>query len=214
MFMFKRNKELLNKLEKYLETAEKTIEVFFEAMEYIIEHGLDEHFLVLAQRVHQHESLCDDYRREIEHEMYEKSLLPETREDLLIIIESLDFIPNAAESVINMYKYQKTPVFPEIKEEMLELVKISCETFKYTVEATRDCFGPHKKVKELNVLVDDNESLGDDLEHKMIEIIFDSDLSTGRKILQKDFVIKLGEICDLCETVLDRIFVTSIKRQF
>ena len=53
---------------------------------------------------------------------------------------------------------------------------------------------------------------GDHLERKMIKTIFAMDIDTGDKILQKEFVLELGAICDLCESVKDKLVITNIKR--
>jgi predicted phosphate transport protein (TIGR00153 family) len=145
--------------------------------------------------------------------MYEKSLLPETREDLLMIIETIDKIPNEAEAIANDFVIQKTILFPEIKSPFMELINLSVDSVEKTLDATRDCFGKRKKIAEFNLLIDNNESLGDSLEREMISKVFETELPSGDKLIQKDLIIKLGNICDLCENVLDKIVICSVKRQ-
>jgi len=212
MFLFSKNKELLARLEEYLSLASNSINLFSEAFSHVLKKGINEHFEILARRVHQEESNADDVRRQIELDLYEKSLMPESREDLLEIIEILDRVPNRAESILNMFITQKTKILPEIKKDMKELVKLSLETFAYSIDATRDCFGKMEKIKEFNRLIDNNESIGDRLERKMIQKIFAAKLDPGDKLIQKEFVLELGAICDLCERVKDRLVICSVKR--
>lgn len=212
MWLFRKNKELLAKLDEYMKTAVNSLAVFEETITHYMAHGIDEHFNVLVKKTHQQESLADDIRRSIELEMYQKSLLPETREDLLNIIETMDKIPNLAEAVCYDFVIQKTVLCKDIREKFMELLKLSRETFDRTVEATRDCFDKREKISEYKVVVDKNESIGDSLERDMITIIFNSNLETGEKVIQRDIVIKLGEICDQCERVLDKIVICSVKR--
>jgi len=214
MFAFGKNKELLAKLEEYFKVVGETIDLFRESMLHMLKNGIDEHFQTLTEKTHHCESNADDVRRSIELDMYQKSLLPESRGDLLGILETIDRIPNRAERILFMFITQQTKMLPEIKPDIEELLKLSVETIKYTVDATRDCFGPREKINDLNRQVDNNESIGDGLERKMITKIFTSDkIDTGEKILQKELVIQLGAMCDLCENALDRIMVTSVKRQ-
>lgn len=213
MFAFSKNKELLTKLNEYLKVAEATFNVFDEAVKYLMEHSLDEHFAVLAQKTQQNESLADDIRREIETFMYEKSLLPETREDLLNIIETIDKIPNHAETIVNSFIDQRILLRPEIKNHILELLGVTGEAIRQTVEATKNCFGKRDMVKELNMMVDKNENIGDLLERKMISTIFALDLHAGDKLLQKELIINFGEICDSCKATMDKLVICSVKRQ-
>jgi hypothetical protein len=212
MFAFGRNKELFAMLEAYICELSAAMKQFRKAVSYLMKENADEHFRVLARQMHQHESHADDIRRQIEQYMYRKSLLPETREDLLNIIEMIDKIPNEGQAVLNDVIIQKTSVFTGIRESFLELMEISTETFDFIVEAFRDCFKKCLKVDELNSRVDDNESLGDSFERKMIKVVFDSNLDKAEKIIQRDLIIKLGNICDICEAAMDKIVICSIKR--
>ena len=212
MFTFAKNKQLLSSLNEYIKVTENTMKLFSDAMVYLLNNCLDEHFSVLAAKVSKLESDADDLRRQIELDMYQKSLLPETRNDLLLIIENLDCTPTRAETILNMFLTQKTVILDELKPQMLELLKLSIETYSHTIEAVDDCFGKMEKVNDLNRLVDNNESIGDGLEREMITMIFDSDIETAEKILQKEFVLQLGSICDMCETTLDLVVICAIKR--
>ncbi len=212
MFSFKKNLKLMAMLNEYLNVAQETVNQFKTAIEYLLAHGLDEHFIMMAEKIHQSESNADDIRRRIELFLYEKSLMPETRRDMLLMVENIDRVPNRAEHIIYMYVTQKTKIYPAIENDLKELLNLSVETFDTTIKATLDCFGKMSHVKEANRIVDDNETLGDHLERKMITTIFASDLEIGEKILQKEFVLEFGAICDLCESVLDRIVVCSVKR--
>ena len=83
LFTFKKNKKLLEMLEQYLSVVDDTLDKFSEAFQYLLKNGIDEHFKVLGSQTHKKESNADDLRRDIELEMYEKSLLPESRSDCL-----------------------------------------------------------------------------------------------------------------------------------
>jgi uncharacterized protein len=212
MFAFKKNRKLREMLEEYVTTAQNTVRHFKTAIEYLLDNDVDEHFELLTEEIHQFESNADDICRQIEVFLYEKSLMPETRRDLLLIIENIDRIPNRAERIAFMYLTQKTKIFPGIKNELKELVKLSVDTFDETVKATLDCFGSVTHIRQSARMVDNNETLGDHLERKMITRVFDSDLKLAEKMLQKEFILEFGAICDLCESVLDRIVICSVKR--
>jgi predicted phosphate transport protein (TIGR00153 family) len=213
MYLFNKNKILLEKYTNYLNLCAETIEIFREAIEHSMKNGLDEHYGVLARKVHEKESDADGMRRIIECEMFEQSLLPESREDLLDIIESIDAIPNGADHLATLLTIQKTEIIPSLKKDISELLSISVESFKYTREAALDCFMKMQRIKELQTLIKNTESIGDTLEHGMIRMIFEEQTGMGEKIIQKDIVYQIGDICNMCEHVMDRIVICSIKRK-
>ena len=213
MYLFNKNKILLEKYTNYLNICVDTIEIFREAIEHSMKSGLDEHYGVLARKVHEKESDADGMRRIIECEMYEQSLLPESREELLDIIERIDAIPNGADHLATLLMIQKTEIIPSLKKDISELLSISVESFKYTREAALDCFMKMQRIKELQTLIKNTESIGDTLEHEMIRRIFEEETGMGEKIIQKDIVYQIGDICNMCEHVMDRIVICSIKRK-
>jgi predicted phosphate transport protein (TIGR00153 family) len=213
MYLFKKNRELQARVGEYLGLAMQTVEYFEEACDHVLKKGVNEHFEVLCRRCHQEESNADDVRRQIELDMFEKSILPESREDLLGILDLVDRVPGKAESILYMFMNQRTELLPDIRKDMKELVHISVETFRYTVDAARDCFGDMSRIRDFSRLIDNNESLGDRLERKMITRIFAEKMPAGEKLLQKEFVVEAGEICDLCEQAKDRLVIWSVKRQ-
>lgn len=213
MFAFGKNRELLQKLENYLSIVTQTVASLEEAVRHCVIHGIDEHYRVLAQRTHEYESDADDIRRAIELDMFKKSLLPESRQDLLSMIEVIDHIPNCAEAISNMILYQQTLPHPRIHQELTELLDISSQTAEFVAKAAINCFGKTDQVMDLYNKVDINETLGDKLEYQMIRKVFDLDIDTAEKILQRDLIKLCGDLCDHCEQSLDLIVITSIKRQ-
>lgn len=213
MYLFNKNKILLEKYTNYLNLCMDTVEIFREAVEYSMKNGLDEHYCVLARKVHGKESDADGMRRIIECEMYEQSLLPESREDLLDIIERIDTVPNGADHLATLLMIQKTEILPSLKKDISELLSLSVESFKYTREAALDCFMKMKRINELQTLIKNTESIGDSLEHEMVRKIFEEKMETGDKLVQKDIVNQIGDLCNMCEHVMDRIVICSIKRK-
>lgn len=213
MYLFNKNKILLEKYTNYLNLCMDTVEIFREAVEYSMKNGLDEHYCVLARKVHGKESDADGMRRIIECEMYEQSLLPESREDLLDIIERIDAVPNGADHLATLLMIQKTEILPSLKKDISELLSLSVESFKYTREAALDCFMKMKRINELQTLIKNTESIGDSLEHEMVRKIFEEKMETGDKLVQKDIVNQIGDLCNMCEHVMDRIVICSIKRK-
>ncbi len=213
MLGFKKNQKLNLKLEEYLEVAKDTFFTYCNAYEYLLNNSIDEHFSILVEKVSKLESNADDIRREIEFVMYEQSLMPETRGALLNIIEMIDKIPNRAEHSLNLFTIQRIELKNEIKEDAKEMLIISKESFIDTIEATLDCFGKMENIEALNTKIDNNESIGDKLERKMLRTIFSLECDLSEKIIQKEMIVKLAGFCDLCESVMDLIVICSVKRK-
>ena len=73
----------------------------------VLSSNRPEDFDEAVSKVHRLEAACDDLRREIEYLLYGKALLPESRGDLLGLLETFDRLPNIAETVAFLFSCQK-----------------------------------------------------------------------------------------------------------
>ncbi len=213
MFMSKRNRKLFAGIEEYISVVEQTLDLFLESMEHYLKNRIDSHFEMMVQKTHESESVADDLRRDIERELYEKSLLPDSREDIFTIIDKVDQLPNKAESILRQI-YTQNIVLPEsLEPQVRELVKLGVETYKVAKEAIKDSLAKMEKTKELIRTIDTNESIGDRLEQKIIYEIFHSDIDRASQIHFRDIVLEIGRLLDLAEILSDAITIFTIKRQ-
>ena len=90
MFGFGKNREIYELLEQYLQFTLDELEDFRKTFSKALKKGVTERVEELAKRAHKAESRADDVRREIEIKMYAKSLLPESRGDLLEAMELIN----------------------------------------------------------------------------------------------------------------------------
>jgi len=106
----------------YLDEYKICLESFNNAMNIYLENGLGEEFSYYVQQTHKMESQADYIRKKIEWEMYSKALLPESRGDLLGFLETMDKIPNKAESVLYQIQLQRLSLPKELKHNIKELL--------------------------------------------------------------------------------------------
>ena len=213
MFMIKRNKRLREKLEEYIITADKTLQVYRGSMEHYLANGNDTAFEVLVRKTHEIESMADDLQQDIEQSLYKKSLLPDSREDLFIIIEKTDRLPNKSESILRQLYTQDVTLPEALKPQIWELVKLGADTFLIIKEAFLDMFDKMKRIRELVRKIDTNESLGDQLEQKLIYDLFRSDINTVDKRMLRDIILEIGRILDISEDIADALTIFAIKRR-
>jgi len=212
MFLFKKNKMLMENLKQYAVLAGEALDSFNAAIQHLMAHGPDDQFEIMAERTHKLESNADDLRREIEEKLYTESLLPDAREDLFTMLERIDKIPGKAESVLWQIYSQNMTIPDEYKEDFTALAAMSTETSKTVLKAAMDLFGKRVSLTEYSRLVDNNESLGDGIERKMITRMFRSEMDKSDRILLKELVIEMGHIIDRCEDATDSIVMFNIKR--
>lgn len=162
--------------------------------------------------IHQAESRADDIRREIETMLYSQSIFPESRGDLLGLLEAIDRVPNSAESAVRMIYNQHIPVPVGLAPMMMELVELSCRAANVLLDSVRKLFSDYTNATVGIGIIDELESKADAIEARLTQEIFSDSLDGHTKILLRDLVEKIGKITDRAESVSDRIRIMVAKR--
>ncbi len=213
-FLFKKQRHIEALIYKYVDSITLVQENFLKALNIYFDKGPgDREFDFMVEETHKTESRSDDLRYEIETMMYAKALIPESRGDILELMEATDNVPNQFELVLYMIQTQRLCVPEFIVIDIKDLVKVSLEICTLLVEEIKALFSESDKIDKLVSSIDQKESHGDHIERRIITKLFDSDLDTAQKILLKELILEIGEIADLVDVVSRRISIINIKRK-
>jgi len=210
---FKKEYQIQSLMQRYLDELKLTKEHFLQALNSYFDKGLCEEFDFLLNQTHKAESEADDVRYEIETLMYSKALIPESRGDILGLLEALDRIPGLFQLLLYMIQNQKLKIPDFLVQDIRELTTVTlacCDLLCKEVEAL---FKKTEDIKALVQSIDTNESRCDHIERQIISKIFDSDLDPFEKLQLKEVVIAMGDISDQADRVSRRIYIISIKRR-
>jgi predicted phosphate transport protein (TIGR00153 family) len=210
--LWKKEKSIIDKIKAYLDQVDRCRNRFRLCIEKLILDPENQENPAIVEEVHQSESKADDLRRSIELQLYERALIPESRGDVLGLLETLDVIPGMFQSLCYQLLLEKI-VFPDqFRERYLKLVDLNLKSYDLVRQAVLGLFYS-KDVKDQTDLVDAVESDSDHVERGMIRDIFSSKMDKADKILLKEIVIFTGDISDQAETVKDRLTLAIIKRK-
>lgn len=212
-FISKRNKDLFNNIIEYLIISQTVFENFNKTLKHYFNKGIDSKYEFLMNDTDKNESNADNMLVKIKLSLYKKSLLPESREDILILLERVDDIVDNANLTLK-YIYSHNFTIPKfLHSNIKELLKISNDSFKLVIQSIHDLLGKKKNIIELARKISNYESICDDLQLKIIKTIFSSnEIKNFFKIIIRDFVRDVGNLSDLCEDVSDLVTILNIKR--
>ncbi len=212
-FLFKKEQQVEQLIYQYLDNLKMAQDNFLKAMNVYFEKGFCEDFDFLIEETHKVESKADDTRYEIETMMYAKALIPESRGDILGLLEAIDQIPGLFELILYMIQTQRLSTPDFLVPDMKELIRVSLECCDLLIKEVEALFRKSGDIRSLVSTIDNNESHCDHIERRIITRIFDSDLEPFQKLQLKDMVIQLGEISDQTDRVSRRVHIISTKRR-
>ncbi len=211
-FLFKKQRQVESLIYGYLENLRIVKDHFSKAMNLCLENSHCEDFDFLTGQTHKFESKADDIREEIKNLMYGKALIPESRGDIMGLVEEIDRIPGIFQRLLYTISTQKLVIPEFIVPDVKELIGVSLVSCDLMVEQVEVLFKRKGGIRILVATIDHNESHCDHIEHSIITKIFDSDLDPFQKLQLKELVIDMGEISDQADTVSKRINIISMKR--
>jgi len=154
-------------------------------------------------------------RRDIKHKLYTYMLIPESRGDVLGLLETLDDIVDICEKVLEQFSIE-TPEIPEfLKSDFIELADLSSKAVEEVVKAARAFFREIGMVSNYVNKVHFYEHEADDVEEHLKRNAFNSKEieSFSQKVHMRYFAEKIAAVSDVAESVAERLSVYAIKRR-
>lgn len=209
----RRTKELEEEISEYLDLVSSSGLIFYEAIKSYIydeKEGFNEKFTKISKL----ETKADEKRRGIKHKLYTYMLIPESRGDVLGLLENLDGIVDSCEKTVERFSIEQPRIPDSIHQDFLNLSKYSRKTVEEVVKAARSFFKEFSLVEDFINKVHFYEHEADDVEENLKRTVFQSNISKfSRKVHLRYFVEKISLVSDEAEDVAERLSVYAIKRQ-
>jgi uncharacterized protein len=212
-FLFKKELQLEALIYQYLENLGKTQEHFLKAMDTCLDEGLCGEFGFLIDQTHKFESKADEIRDEINYMMYSRALIPESREDIMSLIEMVEVIPRIFELILHIIRTQKLKIPDAFTIDVKDLIRISVESCELMIKQIDLMLKNRHGIRALLSTIDHNESHCDHIERSLMTKIFDSDLEMVHKLQLKELIVAMGEISDQADRVSRRVNILTLKRR-
>ena len=210
--LFGKGKIVEENIYKYLDIIKEEKKLFVDIITNYLNSNMPEKIMETVKFVHQYESQADDLRREIEHQLYEKALLPQFRGDILRLMEKLDKLPNQCQSILYDITLQNLKIPDDIKDDISKLIDENLKIFDSIFDLINSLFNDPKNVKIHAENIDKIESTSDRMERNIIKKLFASEsIDKCDKILIKELISKIGHFSDFGQIIADVVIIINIK---
>ncbi|MDY0091614.1 MAG: DUF47 family protein [Candidatus Vecturithrix sp.] len=212
-FFWKRERTIEQLMDQYLEEMRTCLNLFKDAVCTMLEDSTSQAAADLVLQVDRAESRCDDLRRQIEMELYGKALMPESRGDLLGLLEALDKVPNKAEELVYDIHLQRV-VFPNtLRDQFCTLVEKNVYCVQVLYEAASAIFRDIDAVFSLTEAIRQIENEIDELERQLIREVFKIEERLSYQNLMHRIIRGICDISDKSQNVSERLAILAVKRQ-
>jgi hypothetical protein len=211
---FRRTKALENEIDTFLDKLSESGLLFKRAVQIYLNEGLTDEFDQKLQAVNRLESEADKLRRSIITQLYTQTLIPESRGDVLGLLENLDSLINLQEGTLWSFSIEQPDIPPEFHGDFAVLCDQAVNAAEAIVLASRAFFRNIEAVHDHMHKVMFYEKEADKASTKLKRAIFGSDMPLYHKAHLRNFVEHIDNVADRSEDVADRLAIYTIKRRF
>lgn len=211
---FRRTKALESEIDAFLDKLSESGLLFKRAVQIYLDEGVSAEFDEKLQAVNRLESEADKLRRSIVTQLYTQTLIPESRGDVLGLLENLDSLLNIQEGTLWSFSIERPDIPAEFHHDFAVLCDQAVNAAESIVLASRAFFRNIEAVADHMHKVMFYEKEADKVSSKLKRAIFDTDLPLYHKAHLRNFVEHIDNVADRSEDVADRLSVYTIKRSF
>ena len=215
MKMFEsKTRKLESEIDGYLDCVSKAGLIFLEGVKSYMSGNLDR-FEKNYQDITVLETDADDKRRDIKRKLYTYMLIPESRGDVLGLLETLDDVVDICEKVLEQLSIETPEIPPFLRDDFVLLAELSGKAVEELVKGARSFFHENGMVSDYVSKVHFYEHEADDVEEQLKRKAFNSKKITrfSYKVHMRYFAEKIAAISDVAEAVAERLSVYAIKRR-
>ncbi|GAB1468402.1 hypothetical protein MASR2M64_11260 [Candidatus Cloacimonadota bacterium] len=199
-------------LDTFLDIVSDSAMTFQLAMDDYLQGRLEQFEERLTQ-MRDNEHRADDLRVSIERFLYERTLIPENRGDVLAILENTDEVIDNMKDSLTQFSIEMPEIPSELNDLWMQTTKASVAAVEQLVYAVRSFFRDLAAVNNYIHKVYFFEHEADNIGEKLRRLIFSMDIELSHKSQLRFFAIHIEKISDYAQAVCDRLSIYTIKRQ-
>ena len=210
--ILKKKLEIGKRIDDFLDNVSESGLLFKLGVDSFLK-GNFESFEKKLEDITQEEKQGDSLRRSLEELLYVQTLIPESRGDVLELLENMDALLDRFKGA--MWRFEiEYPVMPsELHNDVKELVVCVVEAVEAMVRSARAFFKDISAVADHMHKVSYWEKQSDMVSTRLQQKVFrQEDLRLSHKLQLRDFVIHIDQIADQAEDVADKLSIYVIKR--
>lgn len=155
----------------------------------------------------------DALRRSIEEKLYRKTLIPESRGDVLDLLENLDALLDRFKGALYRFDIECIEINPKFHDDFKELVRNVVKASEAIVQSSRSFFKDISSVANFIHKVSFWETESDKISTGLQKRIFrQNEIPLSHRMQLRDFVRHVDKIADRAEDVADKLSIFVIKR--
>ncbi|MBL0179520.1 MAG: DUF47 family protein [Gemmatimonadetes bacterium] len=209
--LFRQSRELEAEIDEYLDLILQGGLLFRRGVKCFLDHRLEE-FEQRLEELRGIERRGDTLRRGIESKLYLHTLIPESRGDVLGLLESADEVLNVVTSTLLRFSIELPALLDDLNPLFLDLADNAIAAVDAMVGGCRAYFRNLSAVRDHIARTQGLREEVNRLAETYVRAAFQRDLRLSHKNQLRYFVAHTEQIAEDADDVCDRLAIAAIKR--
>lgn len=210
--VFTGTRQIEAEIDEFLDKVSEAGIVYEAACAEFLQHGPDAACQARLDQLTQLEARGDELRRGVETALYTQMLIPESRGDVLSLLDHLDELLDRYKRNLMALTIERPAVAPEFQADFQALVAVVVKSIEAAVLASRAYFRDAATVRDHAHKVGFYEKEADHVALRLKRAIFDSGLPLAEKLHLRYHVDQADQLADEAERVGDHLSIAALKR--
>jgi predicted phosphate transport protein (TIGR00153 family) len=209
---FRRTQVLKSQIDEMLDVVSQGALTYKHGILHYIRHGWDDAAEQKFQQLSAFEDRGDTLRGAIGQALYTEMLLPDTSGDVLGLLGFLDRLLDEMKHGFMVVRIERPKIPAEFNEIWIECVGLAVDTVEQVVVAARSYFRDPRTTRDHIHKIHFLETETEEIALRIMEQLFQSELSLDRKLLLRGQVWLIDRIADLADDAGDALAIYAVKR--
>ncbi len=211
-----RAKKIMELVEQHFDKVQDSVTQFDLFLKEYLANGDTKKARELSTVINNDENQADILRRAIVTEFASGSMLPQTRREILSVVESIDKIANKCQDISREILLEKPQFIKKSREDLINIMKITTRQVSVLSDAVSALFDDYSKLVGKNSLLEELNNFEhevDLIEIELVERLFTREMGLAEKVQLRTFVQRISGISDLIENISDEMQIMVVFRQ-
>ena len=214
--LFSKGKKIMEDVGAHFESVVESYDRFCHFLDEYLAREASPEALRLCSEIDDIEKKADAQRRAVVDSFQSGTLLPQTRSEILQLMEMSDHIANMVQDISRLMIFEKVSFPEDLKLRISDIALQTKAQLDVLEKAIGLLFNDYEQIlKDYAILhqIKRYESAVDSDEQLLIKDLFEKDLTLAEKIHAKDFISKIADISDEIEDIADAIQIMVVFRK-
>lgn len=209
--LFRQTRELEAQMDEYLDLMVQGGLLFTQGIKCYVEDRRDE-FEARLTELRAAEERADGLRRSIENQLYLHTLIPESRGDVLGLLESADGVLNLMTVTLLRFSIEAPELERDLAPLFLDLSATAVATVEAMVAGIRAYYRYPAEVRDHISRAQGCRDETNRIAETYTRTVFRRDLRLSHKSQLRYFVTQTEQVAEEADDVCDRLAIAAIKR--